>query len=484
MANKRKRFGKLPHQHKYFLVLLLSLLEMIFPTFAQTEQVAIDIQPTENKFTGLVEFLTSVAPGGQDIPIFRHLFETSSYVSLDTEAFRRFATLDLGAYNYTFAGYPVTHGQTTVGAWTAFQIAAAKASDWDDLRDRTAGLFPNEVQDLIFQAMQDVEPAYDALLWKPYSTAVHDQVDAFTAYVKHHNLGILIRQVAIFYGSTWPEALPIWVAFHPAPPGESFRATVVGNVAISQMPSGFADYDAYASVAFHEVAHRLFAEQPPKFAELLQRTMLKDSTSSRELAYRWLDEALATATSNGWVYAQLTGTLDSGSWYANPIIEGYARALYPRVASYIEAGQAIDENFIHFAVATFETTFPEAFSDAQALFPYFSLVTDKNDSLDALLSPLYERYYLRATMMTNDFDDASIESALKTPGLTVIILTNSTPEKAQLLRKHLPSKMLDTPGEVVYTLIEDHPVLLLRISDSDAFRRILVQMDTEGMPLR
>ena len=269
-----------------FLILLLILFETTLPAFAQTEQVTIDIRPTENKFIGLVEFLTSVAPGGQDIPIFRHLFETSPYASLDTEAFRRFATLDLGAYNYTFAGYPVLHGQTTVGAWTAFQIAAAKASNWNDLRDRTAGLFPNEVQDLILQAMQDVEPAYDALLWEPYNAAVRDQVDAFTAYVDNHHLGALIHQVVAFYGSTWSEALPIWVTFHPAPPGEGFRAAVVGNVVVSQMPSGFADYDAYASVAFHEVAHRLFAEQPPKFAELLQKKMLEDSTPSRELAYR------------------------------------------------------------------------------------------------------------------------------------------------------------------------------------------------------
>ena len=175
------------------------------------------------------------------------------------------------------------------------------------------------------------------------------------------------------------------------------------------------------------------------------------------------------------------GTLDSGSWYANPIIEGYARALYPRVVTYIEAGRPIDEDFIHFAISTFETTFPKVFSDAQALFPYLSLVIDEKNNLDALVSPLYERYYLRSTMVTNNFDDASIESALKTPGLTVVILTNSTTEKEQLLRKYLPSKMLDTPGEVVYTLIEDHPVLLLRISDPEAFRRILVQIDAEGI---
>lgn len=464
------------------LLLLFAFSMGAIPASARADSTTVEVRPTASKFVGLIEFLRSTRADGRGGGTLRRLFEASGYAGTDSDALRRFGTLDLDAYTHTYDGYPPTHGHSAIAAWSSFVAAAAKSQGWDDLRDRTAGLFPNDVQGVILDAMRDAEPAYDALVWGPYAEDIRSQVGAFSAYVSRHNLGAMVHRLATFYQSAWPDALPVWVAFHPIPPRAGFGATVTGNVTVSQMPAGFNDYDVYASVVLHEVAHRLFAEQPAARAWWLRETMLGADSPSRELAYRWLDEALATATSNGWVYAQLTGTLDEGRWYDDPIIDRYARALYPQVEAYIEAGRAIDEAFLRSAVATFEATFPEALSDPDALFPYLSLVTDAGDEMNTLLAPLYERYRLRGTMMTNRFTDESLRTALGTPGLTVIVLAGPTPEKDQLLRRHLAATLMDTEGDVVY-MVEPggHPTLLVRASDPGALRKALERIAAGGL---
>ncbi len=190
------------------------------------------------------------------------------------------------------------------------------------------------------------------------------------------------------------------------------------------MPIGYDDYEAYASVALHETGHQLFSQQPPTFAYFIEETMLESSSPTRMPAYRWLDEALATATANGWVYRQLAEMLDTGSWYSNRIIEDYARAIYPRVEEYIETGRTIDAEFLHYALTQFEATFPHATTDPEALFPFYSLVTDAGDTMNELLTPFYQRYRLRGTMATNGFNDESLQSALSVPGFTIVLLTD------------------------------------------------------------
>jgi hypothetical protein len=462
------------------LVLVVLLLVATLPATAQTHSTEIETRLTSSRFLGLLEFTVS-ASGGQADPMFRRLFEASDFAALDSEALRRLADLDLGVYNYSYSGYPATHGQT-VGAWTFFRMAAAKASGWSDLWDRTAGFFPNDVQRTIVQAMRDLEPAYDALLWDPYGVAVQRKADSLAVYLERHDIGSLVYRLAEFYGSAWPVELPLWIALHPFPPQRPFSAGVFGNVAVSGMSPGFDNYGIYANIVLHEASHQLFAQQPPALAHAIQTVMLESDSPTRRLAYRWLDEALATAATNGWAYKQLTGSLDAESWYNDRIIDGYARAIYPRVAEYIEAGRTIDEEFLRSALSRFETTFPEAATDPDALFPFFSLVTDAEADLNTLIGPLFERYRLRGVSMTTVFSGASLEAALSTPALTIVLLTDPTPEKHVLLRKHLPPAMLNAPGEAVFIRDpRDHPIILLRLDEAAALRRVLDRIEAEGL---
>ncbi len=123
----------------------------------------------------------------------------------------------------------------------------------------------------------------------------------------------MVHSLATFYGSSWPDRLPLWVAFHPAPPG-GFGAAVAGNAVFSQPPSGFSDNSILTSILLHELSHRLCAEISAARAWWVRRTMLGESSPTRELAYRWLDEALATAAASGWAYHRLTDSLNAGRW--------------------------------------------------------------------------------------------------------------------------------------------------------------------------
>jgi hypothetical protein len=461
------------------VVILLAFLAG--PAGAQDHTRPVEFHVTSSKILGLFEFTLSAA-GNQEGPgVFRRLIEGSKFATLETESLRRLADLDLGAHNYIYSGYPETHGQT-IGAGAFFRMAAAKASDLNDFRDRTAGIVPIEDQNTLVQAMLDAEPAYDSLLWTPYGAAIERHVENLTAHVDVHGLDDRMRRLAAFYGSSWPAELPFRVALHPYPPQRGFSAGVFGNVAMSGIVPGFSDYAMYASIVLHEIAHQLYGHQPRSRAHALRTTMLASPSPTAMLAYRWLDEALATAVANGWAYEQMSGSVDEGAWYDNRIIDGYARALYPRVIEYLEHGREIDDEFLHHAVVQFEATFPEALGEPEALFPFFSLVTDLEGDLNEWLAPLFERYRLRGTSISTHLNDANLAGALNSPDLAIVLLTRTDPEKQALLYRHLPPEALEADRESVFTVNEEgYPVLFLQVDSPEGFRRVMDRVAAEGL---
>ena len=118
--------------------------------------------------------------------------------------------------------------------------------------------------------------------------------------------------------------------------------------------------------------------------------------------------------------------------------------------------------------------------------PFSTIVTDESEDLSALLSPLYERYQVRGVTASNEFTDASLIAALDTPGLTIVLLTDPSPAKEEILRRHLPRAMLSASHEASDGLVGGtHPTLLVRIRDAATFPRLLDGLRAGGFrPLR
>lgn len=463
------------------LIVLLVATAAAPSASAQTSSGAVEVIVSAGRVFGLTEFLGGLSPSGRPVPAYARLVAEAGGIP-ETDALARFRQIDLDAHSYRYSGYPDTHGQT-MSPWGLFRLAAARASSLAELRQQTVGLFSNADQAVVLQALHDVSAVYDSLVVRPYGSGLDRQAMRLQAYADEHRVGALVGSLSAFYGAPWPDGLPFRVAAYALPPSRGFRASVVGNVAMTGMPAGFDADSVYASVALHEAAHVLFGQGPPALAALVRDRMLASDSPARRLAYTWLDEGLATAAGNGWAYTQLTGSLDSDPWYNDPVIDAYAHALYPDVAAYLDAGRSLDAAFADAAVAAFDRAVPDALTSADALFSFYSLVSDADDeSLGGLLAPLDERFRARGTRVKTPVDAASVDAALATPGLTLILLTDPATERLPAIRERLPSVLLQTPGDAVYTVtFEGQPVLLLRASTPEAVAAALDRLRAGGL---
>jgi hypothetical protein len=66
-----------------------------------------------------------------------------------------------------------------------------------------------------------------------------------------------------------------------------------------------------------------------------------------------MNEVLATALGNGYVYEQLDGKIDDGDWYNRKYISLMAKQIYPLVTEYINE-KKIDRSFIDNYIKQYE----------------------------------------------------------------------------------------------------------------------------------
>jgi hypothetical protein len=78
-----------------------------------------------------------------------------------------------------------------------------------------------------------------------------------------------------------------------------------------------------------------------------------------------LNESLATALGNGYVFTKLRGKENSGNWYRNRFINLMAKEIYPIVTEYLASGRAMDKTFVDRYIQTYDTRFPEFLVDLE-----------------------------------------------------------------------------------------------------------------------
>jgi hypothetical protein len=285
---------------------------------------------------------------------------------------RNFKSIQLGG-SYTYPDYPVAR-QRPKSVEELVNIAAIQSETSEIFLKRIVGLLPNEEWQVLKQCMTDVEPFYNGLM-SPHENALTSQLKALQNYSKQTNR--IFNTLKRFYGSTWSSEIPFTISLYAIPgrSGSTTASPYTNSLALAVLTQEV-DHDMRMGVAIHEICHMLYQEQPLRKQWAIDSVFVKSRSRYARYAYSYFDEALATACGNGWAYKQLHGAADTGEWYADKHINGFAKTIFPMVENYLREGKEIDTSFARKAIEAFAKTFPQAPYEFENLLNTVNIFTD------------------------------------------------------------------------------------------------------------
>jgi len=404
------------------------------------------------------QFLAHLSPAYPDNP-YRKAFEASGF---HNEQYRRliarFDSLDL-YQSYAYQSYP--YGQKVHGSTLALlKHYLIENSNIEGFRRQAIGVIPNSELMKLSELLQAFIPVYRQVIFEPRKDAFEKQLYDMQTYLDRKDVSAYFRKGLYFYNAPWPADVPFRMALLPMPGKGGFTAEAFLNNAASEVPEAFKSYDVLMGVLMHEIYHILYDEQPLEVKNQIAQWFGEGRGKTAQYAYLLLNEALATAAGNGFVYESLTGKKDTADWYDTKYINGMAKEIYPMVKEYLAANRPIDRDFVSSYVQRYEQRFPVWTRELDNLLKYRFMVADNEDDLGYL-----QRRYFQASASETaiPLSEMVLERMQRTPITKLIVLTDESKNKLGLVRKYFPEvPALDLSGEFVKTyFLEDKTWLIL-----------------------
>ena len=240
------------------------------------------------------------------------------------------------------------------------------SKDLADFSQRALGILPMKQHEQFFEVLKKLEPVYIELVWTKSLAELQKHKVDMEKMALEADLNGLFAKAVVFYRANWPDDVPFTVGLYPIPFLEDFKNSSnshsVGTVEDHGVLIGLKQQDVAGSfsVIFHEICHSLYDSQSADFMKNLSLYFKESASPFRDSAYKWFNEAAATAIGNGWVFATVSKGQKLSLWYNDPIIDGYAKEIYPLTREYINLGKPLDRTFVNQAVSLFARKFPES----------------------------------------------------------------------------------------------------------------------------
>lgn len=278
-----------------------------------------------------------------------------------------------------------------------YTIRSIQAIDLNDFYERAIGILPLQIEKRFFDILRKIEPFYKKEIWNNSMSPLLNVRRSFDKFSEEINLDEFFHTLKTFYGSSWPDTQKFYVGLHPIP-GKDGHTTAqsIGIVeSVGVLTEGTDLHDRFG-VIIHEMAHSIYSEQTTETIDLWNKWI--DGTSSKyiKILKANLNEALATAIGNGYVYEKLSGITDQTPWYNDPVIEPIARAMFPLVKEYLNQKKAIDEQFFKKVTLKIEKEIPFINMAYASYFKQLALVSELKD-----ISPPKLRNILRENFHSN-----------------------------------------------------------------------------------
>lgn len=396
----------------------------------------------------------------------------------------RFKSLDLD-HQYNWEQLPVSRRQTR-STYDLLVIALVNADNWEEFSLKISGLYPISDQDNLVSILKEAERSYNSTIEHYFNTEFQHQFDELNKFSKIGSE--YFKKIKQFYNSAWTDQLPFYVALYPIP-GESGTTTATphANSLCVGVLTGEKDYVQRFGVVMHEMCHVLYDEQTADFQHLLAGYFERNKSPFAPFAQRYFDEGLATALGNGWVFKALNGELDSTEWYNNETINGFAKAIYPLVESYMDNGKVINQDFVNQSIELFGKTFPNCsrnYADLlNACSIYLDVEKDVNVEIDEFMATASNYFQFSNTNISSPITDPiSLDMMANNQKTQFIVISQNHQATYKKVSKMLPDlkKVKFKQNSLIsYTDKNGRAVIVLIAANKTELENLFQKMDAE-----
>ncbi|AUP78087.1 hypothetical protein C1H87_04900 [Flavivirga eckloniae] len=378
-----------------------------------------------------LDFLNNISSTRQTNP-YKKAFNKSKY---NTEKYNQllkaFANINI-FYSYEFPQYPYGN---KIGGNTYFILNRnlLESSNLEEFKKKSFGIIPNEDLNKLYNILVEFQPIYEDLIYIPCKPLFEKQLKNIQSLVAAVDIDSPFKQLLHFHKSNWDLNLPFKMYISPIPDERKigFTATAFYNLAIAGIPQGFDNYKQLLAVMFHESFHILYDEQSLKVKEDIASWFNANDSKNANYAQLLFNEAITTATANGYLYKNLAGTLPKGNWYNNKYIAEMAQKMYPLVKTYLDEKKQIDQKFINKYIALMDNEFPQWLYDIDHVLMQRYIISESKDAYRNLSK---KHRYSNINEYRNTISALTIQEMKGHPITKVIIVTNNNEKHLSLIK--------------------------------------------------
>lgn len=427
----------------FFILIILSAVETV--SGQQKPQINIRF----SKLLATYDFIQQLSENHPDNK-FKQIFESSGF---NRQYYKDLiAEMDeLNIYeSYGFQGYP-TGQKLPVMTTYLIEKNLIGASSVRDFRTQTLGIIPNTELFAFSNIISSFQGIYDSLIFLPNKEQFETKVKEIKEFVHKSDIAFLFEAGLNFYNSEWDYSVPFDIAVIPSIKDGGFSAKAFLNNAVSEVPLNFRHNDILFSVLMHEVYHTIYDGQALQVKLNIESWFKQSPSENSQYAYLLLNEALATALGNGYVYEKLSGKTDAGDWYSIKYINMMAKQIYPLVKEYLIHKKQIDQEFVDKYIAVYDKYFSEWTKELTNLLTNRYVIADNPDDLN-----YFRENYPYSSIYQSEIpiSRSSLERMMQTPVTKLVIVSSENKNKLDLVKSAFPELtnwQFNGQEEFVYT---------------------------------
>ena len=361
---------------------------------------------------------------------YKRIYNSSAFNTAENrELLKRFDTLRIYE-SLDLAEYP-SGQKLPLSTANILQKNLISNNSIEEFKLHVVGIIPSSELLNLSEVLETFIPIYDRLIYEPNHILFEQKIERLREYVSRESLSKYFKEGLQFYGGIWDYSIPFEIAVIPSLNKNGFTATAFMNNAVSEVQLDFEEYDILFSVLMHEIYHIIYNEQPLGLKNQIAQWFNEDSSPNSQYAFLLLNEALATAVGNGYVFAQITGEIDAYDWYNNKYINQMAKEIFPLVDSYIKTEKQIDQDFVKEYISAYDAKYSEWINELDHLLTYRYILAEHNKEFDFFLNN-YPR--TNVSYMEEGISSASIQRMSEKPVTKIVVITKDNKLKLKLLK--------------------------------------------------
>lgn len=431
---------------------------LFLTTFAFGQKTTFNIKYSEQ--LAVFVFMQNITENYRE-NVFKTEFQKSKYYTDNYKnIISKFDKLAID-YSYAFDEYPYG-SKIPMQTRDILKKNLIETTNLNDFKLRSIGIVPNKTLNDLTEMISTFTPIYNELIYNPNKAQFEKQLMEISKYSIEHKIEDFFETGLLFYNSSWDNSIPFEIAFYPLSNSQSFTAQAFYNNFISAIQTNLNDYKDLFSVMLHETFHIIYDEQPLEVKNDIANYFKENKSKNSNYSFQILNEVLATALGNGYVYEKLDGKTDSNDWYYHKYINLLARKIYPLVTDYIAQKKPMDKNFIDNYIKIYDDNFPNWINELENIMTYRYVISENQDDFNSIRKIFW---YRSSEENDTEITENSIEKMLKTPLTKVIIISKNNKEKLNLIKKkfvELKNWNFDADKDFSYkVLLEDKSQLIV-----------------------